>query len=45
LQRANTTVKGVILNGVEPRGLGYRSKYGAYRYAAYQYQADELPVR
>jgi len=38
LQRANASLKGVIFNGVDARAFGYRSKYGAYRYIAYQYQ-------
>lgn len=38
LQRANAPLKGVIFNGVDARAFGYRSKYGAYRYVAYQYQ-------
>jgi len=38
LQRANAPLKGVIFNGVDARAFGYRSKYGAYRYVAYQNQ-------
>ncbi|CAE6765354.1 Tyrosine-protein kinase wzc [Paraburkholderia nemoris] len=38
LQRANAPLKGVIFNGVDARAFGYRSKYGAYRYVAYQYE-------
>ncbi|MCO4880895.1 polysaccharide biosynthesis tyrosine autokinase [Paraburkholderia caribensis] len=41
LQRAQSIPKGVIFNGIEPRALGYRSKYGSYRYVAYKYGSDK----
>ncbi|AXE95227.1 polysaccharide biosynthesis tyrosine autokinase [Paraburkholderia terricola] len=41
LQRANAPLKGVIFNGVDARAFGYRSKYGAYRYVAYQYESQK----
>jgi tyrosine-protein kinase Etk/Wzc len=45
LQRANAPLKGVIFNGVDARSFGYRSKYGAYRYVAYQYQNQKKPAK
>jgi len=37
LDQANVAVKGVIFNGVDATGLRYGSKYGQYRYVAYEY--------
>jgi tyrosine-protein kinase Etk/Wzc len=37
LAQANVAVKGVIFNGVDASGLRYGSKYGQYRYVAYEY--------
>jgi tyrosine-protein kinase Etk/Wzc len=37
LEQANVAVKGVIFNGLDARGLRYGSKYGQYRYVAYEY--------
>ncbi|SDI96783.1 tyrosine-protein kinase Etk/Wzc [Paraburkholderia steynii] len=45
LQRANAPLKGVIFNGVDARAFGYRSKHGAYRYVAYQYQSPKCVKR
>ena len=45
LQRANAPVKGVIFNAVDARAFGYRSKYGAYRYAAYHYKNQTVPAK
>jgi tyrosine-protein kinase Etk/Wzc len=42
LEQANVTVKGVIFNGLDAKGLRYGSKYGQYRYVAYEY---EKPVK
>ena len=39
LRRARAPLKGVLFNGVSPSAFGYRSRYGAYRYVAYQYQS------
>ncbi|TDN70725.1 polysaccharide biosynthesis tyrosine autokinase [Paraburkholderia sp. BL10I2N1] len=45
LQRADAPLKGAIFNGVNARAFGYRSKYGAYRYVAYQYQNQKTPAK
>jgi tyrosine-protein kinase Etk/Wzc len=37
LEQANVVVKGVIFNGLDAKGLRYGSKYGQYRYVAYEY--------
>ena len=37
LEQANVVVKGVIFNGLDSKGLRYGSKYGQYRYVAYEY--------
>ncbi len=37
LEQANVAVKGVIFNGLDAKGLRYGSKYGQYRYVAYEY--------
>ncbi len=39
LEQANVAVKGVIFNGLDSKGLRYGSKYGQYRYVAYEYDA------
>ncbi|MBN3847584.1 MULTISPECIES: polysaccharide biosynthesis tyrosine autokinase [Burkholderiaceae] len=44
LQRSNAPLRGVIFNGVDARAFGYRSKYGSYRYVAYQYQ-NQKPAK
>ncbi|BBA40315.1 MULTISPECIES: polysaccharide biosynthesis tyrosine autokinase [Burkholderia] len=35
LSRVSAGLPGVLFNGVDTRALGYRSRYGAYRYAPY----------
>ncbi|MDP9153140.1 MAG: polysaccharide biosynthesis tyrosine autokinase [Pseudomonadota bacterium] len=37
LEQVNVAVKGVIFNGLDAKGLRYGSKYGQYRYVAYEY--------
>lgn len=43
LAQSGVSVKGVLLNGLRPRSgrYGYGSKYGAYRYVAYSYDATQ----
>jgi tyrosine-protein kinase Etk/Wzc len=41
LEQANVTVKGVIFNGLNTKGLRYGSKYGQYRHVAYEYGAAD----
>ncbi|WP_258403497.1 polysaccharide biosynthesis tyrosine autokinase [Burkholderia cepacia] len=39
LDRITSGLRGVVFNGVDTRAFGYRSKYGAYRYAHYGYES------
>jgi tyrosine-protein kinase Etk/Wzc len=46
LDQANVAVKGVIFNGLDAKGLRYGSKYGQYRYVAYEYgKADKRSAK
>ncbi|WP_413227350.1 polysaccharide biosynthesis tyrosine autokinase [Burkholderia cenocepacia] len=39
LNRITSGLRGVLFNGVDTRAIGYRSRYGAYRYARYGYES------
>jgi tyrosine-protein kinase Etk/Wzc len=45
LQQAGAPVAGVVFNGLklQSEGLGYRSKYGPYRYSRASYYGENQP--